>query len=121
MLKVRPGYEPLAFELQSALDQAQYGKGVERHACGEPFNEQPIIVISKFVGLGFPLGQSIKKTIESLRFSQPADQLHELDGAINYLAAAKIVIREQGGLQHEDENTEREEVINKTASILATS
>ena len=41
--RVYPGYQPLANVLQAALDQAQAGKGNQRHANGKPFLEQPII------------------------------------------------------------------------------
>lgn len=92
---VLPGYESLAQVLQEALNQAQAGKGVERHAkeVGEPFDRQKICEITRRVGLGYPLGQAIKKTEESLRLSLDAG-VAEMLGAINYLSAAVICRRE---------------------------
>ena len=91
---VLPGYESLAGILQEAMDQAQSGKGVERHAgVGEPFDEQMICAITRRVGLGFPLGQAIKKAVESKRLGGEAGR-REILGAINYLSAAVICGRE---------------------------
>lgn len=60
--KVLPGYESLAGVLQRALDQAQAGKGAERHACGDPFDKQPMQTISQLVGSADGLlYQAIKK------------------------------------------------------------
>lgn len=91
-LPVAPGYEPLAAVLDEALAQAQSGKGKERHASGEPFLGQPIISICEELGSGqFAIGQAAKKSRESLRL--PPDRARrELLGAINYLAAAVLVI-----------------------------
>ena len=93
-IRVSPGYDSLYLVLQEALDQAQIGKGVERHAeDGEPFDKQLICAITRRVGLGFPLGQAIKKAIESTRLGGEAGA-QELLGAINYLSAAVICGRE---------------------------
>ena len=94
---VEPGYEPLAAVLQLALDQAQAGKGKERHANGRPFDRQPIMEIGRMVGLGYPTGQAKKKTQEAIGMSnrgEPDRAVTELLGAINYLAAAILLIRE---------------------------
>lgn len=94
---VLPGYEPLAMTLQAALDQAQAGKGKERHANGRPFDRQPIMEIGRMVGLGYPTGQAKKKTQEAvgmLNRGEPDRAVNELLGAINYLAAAIMLIRE---------------------------
>ena len=93
-----PGYEKLYDVLQRAMRQAAYGKGKERHASGEPFHEQPICVIARWVGIGAQLGQAIKKSRESIRLlnikgSEAA--VFEILGAINWLAAAVIVIEER--------------------------
>ena len=91
---VRPGYEPLRDVLRRALDQAQHGKGVERHAAGnQPFVEQSIMSITRMVGLGFPLGQAQKKAQEATRMDRDA-AVRELLGAINYLAAAVLYLEE---------------------------
>ena len=89
-------YDSLAQVLKEALLQAAEGKGRERHAVGDtPFEEQPICFISRQVGIGFALGQAIKKAIESQRLDTEA-AVRELLGAINYLAAAVIIRRENG-------------------------
>lgn len=94
---VLPGYEPLAEILQTALDQAQAGKGKERHANGREFDRQPIMEIGRMVGLGYPTGQAKKKIQEAVgMFNRgEADRaVNELLGAIIYSAAAILLIRE---------------------------
>lgn len=86
-ITVREGYYELFSVLRKALDQAQSGKGSERHASGEPFTEQPVLTITRAVGRGFPLGQAMKKIQECQRMDTDAAK-RELLGAINYLAAA---------------------------------
>lgn len=86
-------YASLTFVLNEAFQQASGGKGKERHANdGEPFEEQKICTITRSVGLGYPLGQAMKKTEESLRLGVRG--LPELLGAINYLCAGYIVMKE---------------------------
>lgn len=97
----KPGYESLADVLDAALSQAQDGKGLERHAGhGEPFESQQIVQLGEWMGPStvFAIGQACKKSIESTRL--PDDRARsELLGAINYLAAAVLVIdrRSSGG------------------------
>ncbi len=93
-VEVKPGYEGLAAVLDDALEQAQSGKGKERHARGEVFEDQLICELGCQVGLGFLLGQAIKKAVESQRLPGKRG-IAELHGAINYLAAAAL-LREQG-------------------------
>jgi hypothetical protein len=89
-------YAPLNGVLKRAYEQAKDGKGKERHAKDkEPFDKQKICEITRRVGLGYPLGQAIKKAEESQRLS-PEAAVKEILGAINYLAAAVIVIEEGG-------------------------
>lgn len=90
-ITVREGYYELFSILREALDQAQSGKGRERHDNGEPFTEQPALTITRAVGLGFPLGQAMKKIQESQRMDTDAAK-RELLGAINYLAAAILYL-----------------------------
>lgn len=90
---VRNGYNDLFVVLQQALWQAQDGKGAERHGNGLPFTEQPALTITRAVGLGFPLGQAMKKIQESQRMDTDAAK-RELLGAINYLAAAVLFLDE---------------------------
>jgi hypothetical protein len=94
-VNVLQGYEQLLFILTKALNQAQHGKGKERHAVdGQAFEDQQICEITRRVGLGYPLGQAMKKIIESQRL--PIDMAAaELLGAINYIAAAYLVRNEE--------------------------
>lgn len=92
-MQINPGYEPLAQVLQLALDQSQAGKGIERHGNGLPFLEQPIMNIGRMVGTGYQIGQAMKKGQESMRLPKERAQA-ELLGAINYLAAAYLLIEE---------------------------
>lgn len=90
--KIVPGYEPLANVLDDALNQAQQGKGSERHGQGLPFKDQPIMNIPKLqnsdVGLMY---QSIKKLQESQRMDKDA-VVRERLGAINYIAASILFL-----------------------------
>lgn len=98
------GYKSLARELQSALEQASHGKGKERHASNEPFEHQKIFIITRWVQCSPAaalLYQVIKKAAESARMDTDA-ALRELDGVINYAAAAKILLREQMNIQDDD-------------------
>lgn len=83
------GYESLVDILQRAVDQASKGKGADRHANGLPFHQQPMQRISDAVGVGFCIGQAMKKAEESLVLPPGAD-IAELLGAINYLAGAVL-------------------------------
>ena len=92
---VQPGYERLAGVLQDALDQAQAGKGKERHAGdGEAFHNQQIVQLCEWMGTNHgDVFQASKKAIESTRLPYPRSRA-ELLGAINYLAAGVIVLDE---------------------------
>jgi hypothetical protein len=92
---VPPEYASLHRVLIAALNQAATGKGKERHAkAGEPFEQQKICEITRRVGLGYPLGQAIKKAEESLGLGIDAG-IRENLGAINYLAAAVLIMEER--------------------------
>lgn len=91
-------YIPLRMALEAAYNQATEGKGKERHANAKPFDKQPIMEIGRMVGIGYHLGQAMKKAQESKgmldRKNNEAAQA-ELLGAINYLAAAWVMIQEE--------------------------
>lgn len=93
-IEVVPGYERLAKTLYRALEQAQSGKGKERHANDKPFLQQPIMEIGRMVGPGYQIGQAMKKGQEAMRLPTTERQVAELLGAINYLAAAVILLEE---------------------------
>ena len=113
-----PGYESLATVYDSAIEQASEGKGKERHAeAGEPYENQIICEVARRVGLGYPLGQAVKKIYESQRLGGDAG-LQELLGALNYVAAAFIVMQERV----KDETAKRQEefsrALDKTANEM---
>ena len=92
-----PGYDKLSNVLGAAYHQAARGKGKERHACGKPFDKQPIMEISRMVGPGYATGQAMKKLQEA---KSMMDRGHlvaakaEALGAINYAAAFFLLIEE---------------------------
>ncbi len=93
-IEIPEGYEELGLSLQGALEQASAGKGKARHAeVGESFGRQAICEIGRRLGSGYCLGQAVKKIYESVRLPREAS-LQEIYGAINYLSAQAILIRE---------------------------
>ena len=95
VINVPSEYISLGLVMQSALEQASKGKGRERHASeGEAYEDQIICEVARRVGLGYPLGQAVKKIYESQRLI-PQLGVQELLGAMNYLAAAVIVMQER--------------------------
>lgn len=88
-------YQKLKNVLDAAYDQAKNGKGQDRHAYSndERFENQIICEVARRVGNGYQLGQAVKKIYESQRLSTEG-AIEELLGAINYIAAAVIVLRE---------------------------
>lgn len=104
-MNVNPGYETLANVLQRALDQAQDGKGAERHADSKTFDQQPMQTIAGQVGPGFLSGQAIKKIQESQQLPAGRD-VAELLGAINYLAGL-VIFLEMGRLSAKPANDNR--------------
>jgi len=91
MKEIRGPYSSLIRVLFAAYRQASQGKGKERHADDKPFDEQPMAKINQAVGIGFSLGQAIKKSEESIRLPYPRN-VDELLGAIVYLCGAVIEI-----------------------------
>ena len=98
-IDVPDGYEQLAKILADALAHAATGKGNDRHANGKPFEDQPMQIITGMVGIGFPLGQAMKKAQEAkgmVERGQTSAARSELLGAINYLAGAIMAIGGDG-------------------------
>jgi len=89
-------YGELERILLDAMEQATGGKGKERHADGEAFEDQKICVINRWLK-GSPVAgalfQAVKKTVESSRMT-PGAAIRELYGAINYLAAGVRLLEE---------------------------
>ena len=90
-----PDYKSLAVVLVDAYKQASEGKGKDRHATNNPFDKQPLLEISRMVGIGGPLFQAMKKCQEATRLPTVDRQVAELLGAINYIASAVILLKEQ--------------------------
>jgi len=90
-----PAYAKLRHVLGEAYDQAAVGKGRDRHVKREdqPFEHQPICSLQRIYGSGYAFGQVGKKMEESMRMDTKA-AVAELYGAINYIAAAIIVLEE---------------------------
>ncbi|WP_445362063.1 hypothetical protein ACJJIQ_00085 (plasmid) [Microbulbifer sp. ANSA003] len=86
-----PNYQRLADVLERAHNQASKGKGEERHANGERFEDQPMQIISGLLdtdgGMAF---QAIKKIQEARRLPTRERRVRELLGAINYVAGMII-------------------------------
>jgi len=98
-------YAPLKSVLKLAYQQSASGKGKDRHANGKPFLEQPIMEIGRMVGMGYQTGQAMKKAQEAggmVQRGQHEAAQAELLGAINYLAAAFILIGEIAAKQAVD-------------------
>lgn len=98
-MKTVPGYEILADVLQDALDQAQSGKGKDRHAKNhEPFDEQQIMEIARRQGnISGQAFQAHKKLYEAegmFARGEYARARHEILGAIVYASAMVLVIDE---------------------------
>ena len=93
-LDVPDEYAALYRVYEDAYEQASEGKGRERHASeGEAYEDQIICEVTRRLGPGYPLGQAVKKIYESQRIGGEKG-IAELLGAINYIAAAVIVMRE---------------------------
>lgn len=94
-------YDSLRAVLERAARQAESGKGKLRHALdGEPFEQQQIVRLGEWMAsTHFEVGQACKKALESTRLPR-GRAVAELLGAINYLAAAVLVL-ERGGLQED--------------------
>ncbi len=86
-------YSDLARVLDMALDQAQAGKGKERHARdGQAFIDQLIVQFGLEAGnIAGQVFQVRKKAEEAMRL-KPKAAIRELLGSINYAAAAILVL-----------------------------
>jgi hypothetical protein len=96
--------------LLDAMDQAIGGKGKERHADGENFEDQKICVINRWLKgspVAGPLFQAVKKAVESSRMP-PGAAIRELYGSINYTAAAIRLLEEEPDYTHTVEEANAE-------------
>ena len=89
---------PLQEVFDAVIAQVTTGKG-QRHGGGEqPFYEQPWFTTTQQVGIGFPLGQAMKKLGESSSKPDAESFETELLGAIayaamGYLANKKLAVK----------------------------
>lgn len=91
-------YSKLHQVLDLAFCQAAVGKGKDRHANGRPFDRQPIMELGRMVGVGGPAFQAMKKLQEAVNMAKRGEidaAKRELLGAINYSAAAYLLLDEQ--------------------------
>ena len=86
-------YAELRRVLDDAIEQASGGKGAERHdPNSEPFEDQQIVQLCEWMGSNQgDIFQACKKAVESVGLP-PERARAELLGAINYLAAAVLVL-----------------------------
>lgn len=93
------GYMPLELVLCAAYAQASGGKGKERHAAGDAFNDQPILTIGRLLkSADGEAYQAIKKLREGLMMHRRGESeaaLREMLGAINYIAATALLVAEE--------------------------
>lgn len=99
-MEVEKGYEELAGIFQDALDQAQKGKGKERHAKeDEPFVDQQILEISRRQNnISGPAFQAHKKAYEAEgMFSRGMlpEARRELLGSMVYIGAMILRLDEE--------------------------
>lgn len=110
---VPPEYHSLFDVLMCALDQASVGKGKERHARGQAFEDQRMQTISQLLNTDKGMAyQAAKKLFEGIEFIDPARQEHELLGVIVYVAGI-IVYNRESGVRHDgskDDNTANQHV-----------
>lgn len=103
---INDGYEALRDEFVAAVEQASGGKGKERHANDQPFDQQPILAITRLLD-GHPCAalayQIIKKTIEAgrlVRLRGTDAAVAETYGVMNYAGAMAIRLKELGEVRH---------------------
>ena len=95
LLKKAQDYKKLEVVLNRAYKQASTGKGFDRHSNGLCFEKQPMQVISELIGDHHGLlFQAVKKIQESVRMDRDK-AVHELLGAINYIAGSVIFLERE--------------------------
>ena len=102
---VKKGYESLFGILVEALNQAQAGKGAERHNLGGglPFERQRMQQISELIGSVDGMSyQACKKITEGVKLPTLDRQVAELLGAINYIAGMITFLRKRATEKGDD-------------------
>ena len=104
------GYSPLERVLCAAYAQASGGKGKDRHAAGDDFLDQPIMTIGRLLkSADGEAYQAIKKLREGLMMHQRGNTdaaIRECLGAINYIAAAALLLAESEELPEQVQTEE---------------
>lgn len=93
-------YAELKRVLQMAHDQAASGKGRERHDHDgrSSFEQQLICQVGRYTNSTVGcIQQAVKKSVESTRIRGKEAKIREILGAINYLAAAVLLVEEGVG------------------------
>lgn len=121
--ETHPYYE-LAKVFNDAFIQASHGKGSERHSysAAENYKDQLICEMDKRLNGNAcgPRYQAVKKIYESARMD-PEKAIHELLGAINYIAAAVILLKEKKEIDRinkANEEIKKEELSIKTGEVI---
>ena len=97
--RIEPGYERLASVFQAALDQAQRGKGKERHANDLPFHEQRMQALSDALNSAKGMAyQACKKVTEGVDHPTYEQQERELLGAIVYIGGMIVWLQRRRGV-----------------------
>jgi len=90
-------YSRLTQVINEAADQAIIGKGKQRHACDQKFEDQQICQLNRWLDkspISGILFQLCKKALECNQLD-PKAAIHELRGVINYAAAGIILMEER--------------------------
>lgn len=114
LVKVRKGYTGLLNILVEALNQAQQGKGAERHNLGGdlPFEKQRMQSISELVGSVDGMSyQACKKITEGVNLPTLERQVAELLGAINYIAGMIVFLRKKAQTAGHTDAAEAERIL----------
>jgi|WetSurMetagenome_2_1015567.scaffolds.fasta_scaffold384741_2 hypothetical protein len=88
-------YERLFEIFDMVYTRVAWGKGEERHANGERFENQLICSITRRHGHGFTRGQMEKKLDELKKFTNKQDEINEMLDVIAYGCADVIVMMEE--------------------------
>jgi hypothetical protein len=90
--KILKQYVKLQAVLNMAYDRAAKGKGKERHANNQPFDEQVMARANRLTNGGFSFGQIMKKLEEIPNLKGKADKINEMLDIIVY-AAGYVMIK----------------------------
>lgn len=117
-LEVNEGYECLVDVLQKSLNQAQAGKGIQRHVSAHTnFENQKIMQGARACGLGGMSYQVYKKATEAQRQAEEGDYngaYSNLKGVIVYAAAQFLRTKEMEVENYKSPNPEKHLYFKKT-------